>query len=844
MSLKPKIEEQFKKYPHIRILFFFDKEREHEQDIDQMQLSGIQLIKAENRFFRLKYRLETEWADQKVLLYMPIDHPHPQSEFILLDLLVANKELRLDDVDSIMEEHGLKQMHRPLVSRFKNELKPGKYSSILAPILNEQHFTKENLAKAFASHILGFKTIREINFLLIKLFILCHTKPEEEIEKFFAQLRKLEAERFILDGIKNIFNRHESALSIANISNCVTRLKYNLITHKIPQISRTDTYAILKEPQTTRINMQLALWVDWQNDKLLAEKSFEVLQYTAGQINELKIIEWYGPNADFWLYTPIMTAHIAETLLGQIENSPEKAQKLFIQISESGKMGIGMKSFIANSLAFYSQFNNIGTYTFNYLTEYFEKYTQTLYLLDYYYRKTTSYYKLLKKQTTADFSRYEAFYQNIEKNYETYLVRLNTEWLKLLQENEYNLFGSGVPKQTHFYAKDLKPIDAKKAVIISDAFRYETAYELKNKLIEEHEFYSELSYRVSQIPSTTEFGMAALLPHNEIEFDGNRFKINGIDTSGTANREKILESLHPGAKAINFSVLDKMSQDEARELFKTNLVYVYHNTIDATGDDRKKEDETFDAAEKALAELSYMIKKIQASYNVSNIIVTADHGYIYQNRNLGENMFTPMPESLQNAETHTRYVFQNKKISEKGIHTFSLDKTTEVKSELYVSIPAGINRFRKQGSGYQYIHGGGALQEIIVPVLWCKKAQKQSEQKVALLLVNKQAKIVSNALKVSIQQVEPVSNQFKPISVVCALYTQSNQLASNVKELTFNSPSLLATERTVQFILNLGSSAGNESFYILKIYDTDDKQQVNPLIEHRVDNQSLFGNDF
>lgn len=53
--------------------------------------------------------------------------------------------------------------------------------------------------------------------------------------------------------------------------------------------------------------------------------------------------------------------------------------------------------------------------------------------------------------------------------------------------------------------------------------------------------------------------------------------------------------------------------------------------IDDTGDKRESEGRAFDAAEETFQELIRLIKKL-AEANVNNMVVTTDHGFIYQQR--------------------------------------------------------------------------------------------------------------------------------------------------------------------------------------------------------------------
>ena len=55
-------------------------------------------------------------------------------------------------------------------------------------------------------------------------------------------------------------------------------------------------------------------------------------------------------------------------------------------------------------------------------------------------------------------------------------------------------------------------------VIISDAFRYETAYTLFEKLQADEKCSASIAAMQGVLPSYTPLGMASLLPHKTIEY--------------------------------------------------------------------------------------------------------------------------------------------------------------------------------------------------------------------------------------------------------------------------------------------------------------------------------------
>lgn len=71
-------------------------------------------------------------------------------------------------------------------------------------------------------------------------------------------------------------------------------------------------------------------------------------------------------------------------------------------------------------------------------------------------------------------------------------------------------------------------------------------------------------------------------------------------------------------------------------LTKRQIIYVYHNQIDARGDKANTEDEVFHACEEAVQEIMDLIHRISVSGNTYHFIVTADHGFIYKRDKLTE----------------------------------------------------------------------------------------------------------------------------------------------------------------------------------------------------------------
>lgn len=59
------------------------------------------------------------------------------------------------------------------------------------------------------------------------------------------------------------------------------------------------------------------------------------------------------------------------------------------------------------------------------------------------------------------------------------------------------------------------------------------------------------------------------------------------------------------------------------------VVYIYHNAIDSAGENRATEDQVFEACERAIAEIKNLVRIITNDLSGTNILITADHGFLY-----------------------------------------------------------------------------------------------------------------------------------------------------------------------------------------------------------------------
>ena len=185
--LKDKIISTFQKYPYLKILFFFDPEGESKEEVIQMQPEDFRIVLYNNDAFNLKIQFRNVWNDEKVFLYFPNPRPEKHEEYLdfpLLYLLVANKELRLDDVGEFMEEFQLKPHQRFLIQKYIRELKNDNVQKVAAPVLKSSQFEEKPLQRALISSFLKFSKIESPEILLSKMIILAAEQDETELRRF------------------------------------------------------------------------------------------------------------------------------------------------------------------------------------------------------------------------------------------------------------------------------------------------------------------------------------------------------------------------------------------------------------------------------------------------------------------------------------------------------------------------------------------------------------------------------------------------------------------------------------------------------------------------------------
>ena len=446
--------------------------------------------------------------------------------------------------------------------------------------------------------------------------------------------------------------------------------------------------------------------------------------------------------------------------------------------------------------------------------------------------------------------------ERVESAYSGWFVpQLGSAWSKVLEGNGGLLsrwkVGAWVNQPDFFEKHVMVHLDAgirRVFVVISDAFRYEAAEELVRDINGKSRFKATLSPMLGVLPSYTSLGMASLLPHHKLAYKLTSNLDVMADNAVVSTLEQ--RSAHLGKYqgiAVKADELLSMGKDKGREFVRDHrVIYIYHDKIDMLGDKQGSEGQTFDAVAQTLTELNQLATFIVNSLNGSLVLMTADHGFLYQESALDEadkSTLGDKPEGTLRAKK--RYLLgQEIGASSKAWwgNTAVTAGTTAGEGSLDFWVPKGTARFHFAG-GARFVHGSAMPQEIVIPVITLRESESQSAKTraVEFSLLGSSNKVVTNKQRFEFIQTEPVSERVLARSVLVSL-RDGETMISDEQSVTFDSNSGLMDERKRSVILTIKSGQYDKTKdHFLIARDTQTKVEV-IRIPLKVD--LAFANDF
>ena len=760
------------------IIFWYDDDGEFQEDINELSLENAKILKLnKNNYFYAKYQLEKADTESNYLIYAPFKKPTPRDNF-LLDILKYSMEFSTDKATLVMRD--LNITDESLKSVFRNYKKffNSKERTKIFKGYEIQEYTEEKIDIAVLSALckLPYPDFDEVLRMLLKEEDLENNKYLEDIKKF----GRLDALWKLADKDYG-YNEEEPTLEKLAIFMLVTNVAYS-IKGEIPETWRK--YISSRKPDC------VVFLSNFMNHSIYSD-AFDRL---ANRIEErLKVqehikrweVEDYIECDIFGAFDEAIIEKLKEQLISDIGEF-EKYRDI-IQARRTRhwynlyRFEYECIYWAIELFDFWKDVNqDIRQYTH---LEFAEKYTRQYYKLDTAYRKF--YYSFDRLQNKEPLMELKDKVENVYVN--GFLNALSIKWADSLETLNGNWEIPGMIMQKDFYSTFVKPFNDRGErvfVIISDGLRYEAAREFYDLLNKERKGSAEILYMQGSIPSSTRMGMASLLPHKTITMDENyRTYVDEVSSEGTDNKIKILNYYSQESMAIQYTDIIEMKRDDMRKtLSGKEIIYIYHNTIDARGDNSKTEREVFDAVEEAFKELMVLINSLVNNVSATNIILTADHGFIYKRGDLMESDKITKG-SLDDAYENRRFVLSSKNLELEGTLTFSMNYLLGPDTTLKYISPRGVNRFKMQGLGANYVHGGISLQEIIIPVINFKndrsKGSKNEVKKVDVKLTSITRKITNAITYLEFFQMEKVEDKRVPLRLKVYFVDEENNRISN-----------------------------------------------------------------
>ena len=797
-----------------RIIFWQDPEGEFSNLVDELCLEGVKVLKLTGtNNFAAKMLLSEVDTESNYLVYNPISYSDIRDNW-LLDIELYSEEFRADMLSIRMQE-----LKMPVTAPMRKAMKS--YAKFFE--------NKERVAKLMALHS-DYTTPGQlhIDILAVLTGTTANTAPgvirallmsglDTEDNAALVNIRKFGNEAVLWELVNRYtgYIYEEGAVLLPLAAHIL--LTTLSVTMKASCLQGLQKH--ISEPHQQLCYSLINEWMHLENDDAL----YEIARAVEEQLGLEKKFD--GLEVSDLLNSecfPCINECILRRYMTEISDNVIKADDIASAVEKRRTLKWykrvryyydGLQS-IAQMQQFY-QANISGFHIAEYATLW-KEYTGNYCKMDHFYRQFhAAFGKSLKESSMVLEDLYKKVAEYAEKLYKNwYLATLSSQWTMLVaDELSKNSALAGIPQQADFYKNYVKPIagsGSRAYVIISDALRYEVAVELTGQLIRETKGSAKLSAMQATFPSTTKFGMAALLPHNQLQLtDDGKVLCDGNSTEGTAARENILAMQHPQNVAIAYKALLVMTKDERQKaVANAQVVYIYHNAIDAVGDKTVTEDEVFDACEEAILELKNLVRIITNTMNGTNILITADHGFLYSYKPLAES--DKAEKSLVSGhiqELDRRYVLADGDCTAEHMLKIPM---THLNSNLAGFTPMDNIRMKKQGGGMNYVHGGVSLQEAVVPVIEFKNLRAGSKnfvdvKKAALQLISQSRKVSNSIFSLDFYQTEPVSGKTAAATYDIFMADASGKAVSDIKTVIADKTSNNGSERVFRTRFTLKS---------------------------------------
>ena len=840
-----------------RIIFWCDEEREFEDKLDEIALHDAKLIALTGtNYFAVKKLLGVEDTTGNYVVYCPLSYEKPEDDW-LLDIRLYSEEYRADLISNWMDEMGL-----PQTAALRKQVK--EYRKFFKATVRREKIAKQknipSVPRQLDMAVMGaLAGIIDVTPYPIIKKVLC-AGLDTETNSLYCDFVDYGIDKAFWDMVQ------KGTGYMADDPNLGHLVAHILLT----SATRTMQPGYLLKWKDFLSEAHQAYCYDFVSEWLHGTDSAQLREIVIRTEEELKLPEHFMklevtdlvntetfPCIHELILIKLMT-EIADSIIDVniIRETVEK-RRTCVWYEEVKDFYEGILQ-IANMQDFFKE-HTTGFHSAQavkvwkeYITEYYKMDTYYRLFHRSYGRSLKTYHAKLHDLFSHVMEKAEGLYKN------WFLGQLGENWSKVCAE-EMERYGKilEVPQQTDFYKSKVKNADYRVFVIISDALRYEVAADLAEQLRRETKSQVDLSSMQGIFPTITKFGMAALLPHEKlsVKFQGNIVDVFADGKSTESNdRDRILKSDREDSVALKYTDLVTAKRSERSEWVKSkNVVYIYHDTIDEAS--HTSDTLVFPACDDAIEELKNIVRIITSDFGGTNIMITADHGFLYTYSPLNEDDKADKAGFKNRiVEYGRRYAIMMKDSKPEYLQYVKfLDGNTDY--EAYA--PKENVRIKMNGGGLNYVHGGISLQELCVPLIEYHFLRKQSKEyqrnkeaydtkPVEISLLSATHKISNMIFSLNFYQKEAVGDN-RAGAVYQVYFTDGKgKQISDVQKIIADKTSENGQERTFRCSFNLKSlKYDNKEIYYLVIAEeggeikTQEEFQID--IALAVDDFDFFG---
>ena len=799
-----------------RIIFWYDEDGEFADKLDEIILTNAKLVTLTGRNgFAVKKLLANDDGNSNFLVYCPISYEKPEDNW-LIDIALYSEEFRADLISIWMDEMGISStpaMRKQVKAYRKFMGAKDRRNRIMGQ--NVVPSTPAQLHMAVMAALCGIKTVQPGAIIRAVLgagldmdanglysdFVSFGAKdafwvmvsqgcgyhdPEPNLSRFATHLLLTAASRTMrteyLSGL-------EAYISIPHQAYCYDLVFEWLHSEQVQQVYELARFVEEKARLYQRFE-KLPL------EALLGTECFPC-------IHEVILVKLMSDISNHLIEVDAITAAVEKRRTCVWYEWVENYYQGILQVAK-------MQNFYKEHSAGFHTADPQGIW---------KEYTDTYYKMDSYYREFhLAFQKTLERSNHLLDDLFKQVAEKVEGQYiHWFLDQLGSNWSCVCAE-QLQCCGKleGIPQQRDFYRIKVRDADSRIFVIISDALRYEVAVSLSEQMQREMQGKVTLGNMQSVFPSITKFGMAALLPHKElsVEMRGDVLTVlaDGQSTAST-NRDKVLKAANSNSVALQFKEIVGMKRAERSALVKgMDVVYIYHDTIDEAS--HHSDSAVFQACEKAISEIKNLIRIIVNDFGGSNVIVTADHGFLYTYSPLSEE--DKVDQAGFNGlavDCGRRHAIMRKGAAPEYLLPIKfLDGTTEFEG----FAPRECVRIKIKGGGLNFVHGGISLQEMVVPVVeyrhlrndskeYLRNKQKYDTKPVSVSLLSSNRKISNMIFSLNFYQTEAVCENREKANYLVYFTDESGVQISDVQKIIADKTSTNNAERTFRCNFNLKS---------------------------------------